>query len=110
MSQSYRERPGYQELFVVFNIHGRGSSPCLKAIGIYTKFPKRKLFQGKALSSSSAQMNSVSHDNIIIFSDGYNAVFSGFSSVDRIVTPAYTDFMELDSNLNSISRNKMRLV
>ena len=84
--------------------------PHPKGIGIYTKFPKRKLFQGKALSSSSAQMNWVSHDNIIIFSDGYNAVFSGFSSVDRIITPAYTDFMELDSNLNSISRNKMRLV
>ena len=49
-----------------------------EGIGIYTKFPKRKSFQGKALSSNSAQMNWVSHDNIIIFSDGYCAVFSGF--------------------------------
>ena len=48
------------------------------SIGIYTQFPKRKLFQGKALTSNSAQMNRVSHDNIIIFSDGYDAVFSGF--------------------------------
>ena len=56
----------------------RGRSPCLKAIGIYTKFPRWKSFQGKALSSNSAQMNWVSHDNIIIFSDGYHAVFSGF--------------------------------
>ena len=47
-------------------------------IGIYTKFQKRKLFQEKWLSSNSAQMNRVSHDNIVIFSDGYNAVFSGF--------------------------------
>jgi hypothetical protein len=51
------------------------SSTC---IGIYTKFPKRKSFQVKVLSSNSAQMNWVSHDNIIIFSNGYHAVFSGF--------------------------------
>ena len=49
-----------------------------EGIGIYTKFPNRKSFQGKALSSNSAQMNWVSHDNIIIFSYGYCAVFSGF--------------------------------
>ena len=42
------------------------------------KTSERKSFQGKALSSNSAQMNWVSHDNIIIFSDGYHAVFSGF--------------------------------
>ena len=42
------------------------------------KISECKSFQGKALSSNSAQMNWVSHDNIIIFSDGYHAVFSGF--------------------------------
>jgi hypothetical protein len=31
--------------------------PPVSAIGIYTKFSKRKSFQGKALSSNSAQMN-----------------------------------------------------
>ena len=52
--------------------------PPFTSIGVYTKFQKRKLFQEKGLSSNSAQMNRVSHDNIVIFSDGYNAVFSGF--------------------------------
>ncbi len=31
MVRFYRERPGYQELFLSFNMRGRRSSPCLKA-------------------------------------------------------------------------------